>query len=120
MAFSDPQSVTINAVANSLPRTGQGPSSGTFKKDDGSVTLSILQGAGKRFRRSARIDHQKIAPDPLTTTQLVPVSMSVYLVVDVPKIGYSIAEQKQIVDSLTKWLTDTSGSNVTKLLGGEI
>jgi hypothetical protein len=120
MAFSDPQSVTINAVANSLPRTGQGPSSGTFTKDDGTVKLNILQNAGKRFRRSVRIDHQKYAADPYDVTLLNNVSMSAYLVVDVPKQGYTIAEQKQIVDALTKYLTDSSGARVTQLLGAEI
>jgi hypothetical protein len=45
--------------------------------------------------------------------------MSAYLVVDVPKQGYSIAEQKQIVDALTAYLTASSGARVTQLLGGE-
>jgi hypothetical protein len=120
MAFADPQTITINAVAQTLPRTGQGPSSGTFQKDDGTVKLSILQNVGKRYRRSARVDHSKIAPDPFTTTQSVPVGMSVYLVVDVPKIGYTIAEQKQVIDGFVAYLSASSGARITQLLGGEI
>jgi hypothetical protein len=45
--------------------------------------------------------------------------MSAYLVVDVPKVGYTVAEAKQIVDGLVAYLTISTGANVTKLLGGE-
>lgn len=119
MAFADPQSVTIATVANPLPRTASGPNTGAFTKDDGTVKLSVSHSYGKRTRRTARLDHSKIAPDPLIASTNIKFSMSAYIVVDVPVTGYTIAEQKQIIDGLTKWLTDTSGSNATKLLGGE-
>lgn len=45
--------------------------------------------------------------------------MSTYLVVDVPTDGYTIVEQKQIVDALVAYLSATSGARVTQLLGGE-
>jgi len=45
--------------------------------------------------------------------------MSAYLVVDVPITGYTIAEQKQIVDALIAYLSASSGAATTKLLGGE-
>lgn len=120
MAYTDPQSVTINAVANSLPRVGSGLNSGSFSKDDGTVRLSVSHQIGKRTRRQVRLDHSKIAPDPLISSTNIKYSMSAYLVVDVPPTGYTVAEAKQIIDGLTKWLTDTSGANLTKLLGGEI
>lgn len=119
MAFSDPQTITINSIANTLPRTSSGVNSGIFTKDDGNVKLTASHAYGKRTRRTVRIDHSKIAPDPLISSTNIKYSMSAYLVVDVPVTGYSIAEQKQIVDALTAWLTITSGSNATKLLGGE-
>lgn len=119
MAFSDPQSVTINAVAVSLPRISSEKFAGTFQKDDGNVKLSVSHVYGKRNRRVIRLDHAKIAPDPLIAAQSIRYTSSVYVVVDVPITGYSIAEQKQIVDALTAYLTASSGANVTKLLGGE-
>lgn len=119
MAFADPQSVTINAVANSLPRTSSGPNAGVFTKDDGTVRLSVAHQYGKRARRTIRIDHSKIAPDPLISAQNIKFSMSCYLVVDVPPTGYTVAEQKQVVDALTAYLTASSGARVTQLLGGE-
>jgi hypothetical protein len=119
MAFSDPQSVTINAVANSLPRISSGVNSGKFQKDDGNVGLTVSHAYGKRTRRTIRLDHSKIAPDPLISAQNIKYSMSCYIVVDVPVTGYTIAEQKQIVDALTAYLTASSGARVTQLLGGE-
>lgn len=119
MAFSDPQSVTINAVPQTLPRTSSGPNSGVFTKDDGSVKLAMSNTYGKRTRRMVRLDHKKIAADPLQPSTNTTFSMSCYLVADVPLAGYTVAEQKQIVDALTAYLTASSGANVTKLLGGE-
>jgi len=117
--FSDPQSVTINAVANSLPRTSSGTNSGVFTKDDGLVRLSISHSLGKRNRRLIRLDHSKIAADPLLAGVNVMASCAVHLVIDTPRTGYTIAEVKQIVDALTGYLTASSGANVTKIVGGE-
>lgn len=120
MAFSDPQKVTIATADVTLPRVAPGKNSGTFSKDDGTVVLGISHAPGKaRTRRSVRIDHSKVAPDPLAADQNLKYSMSAYLVVDVPQVGYSIAEQKQIVDALAAWLAASNGGNTTKLLGGE-
>ncbi len=117
--FSDPQSLTINAVANSLPRTASGVNTGQFTKDDGNVKMIISHQLGKRNRRNIRVDFRKVAADPLSTGFNKEYSMSVYCVVDAPVVGFTITEQKQIVDALTGYLTASSGANVTKILGGE-
>jgi hypothetical protein len=121
MAFADPQTVTINAVANTLPRTGFNPTSGIFTKDDGNVKLTVAStSAAKRTRRTCRLDFRKIAADPLVSANNILYSMSAYLVVDVPITGFTVTEQKQIVDALTLYLTASSGARVTQLLGGEV
>lgn len=119
MAFADPQSITINAVANSLPRVGMGNNTGAFKKDDGLVGLSLAHTYGNRTRRTIRIDTAKIAADPLISAQNIKYSMSAYLVVDVPTTGYTVAEAKQVVDGFLAYLTASSGAKVTQFLGGE-
>jgi hypothetical protein len=119
MAFADPQSVTINAIAKTLARTGSSLDSGVFTKDDGEVKLTVSHSYNKRNRRTLRIDHQKLAADVMDSSLNVPYSMSVYIVVDTPKAGYTVAEQKQVVDGLTAYLTASSGARVTQLLGGE-
>lgn len=120
MAFADPQSVTISAVANTLPRTSSGVNTGTFTKDDGNVKLGVShQYLQKRTRRTIRLEHSKIAADPLISAQNIKYSMSAYMVIDVPITGYTVAEAKAIVDGLTLYLTASSGARVTQLLGGE-
>jgi hypothetical protein len=119
MAFADPQTVTINTVANTLPRVTTNGSASTYSKDDGNVKLALSSAYGKRTRRTARIDHRKTAADPLFPSQNAPYSMSTYIVCDVPVTGYPVTEQKQIVDALVAWLSASSGANITKLLGGE-
>jgi len=117
--FTDPQSVTINSVATSLPKVSSGTNASEYKTADGLAKLAISSQYGKRVRRMVRLDSSKIAADPLSAGQSLPVSMSAYLVVDVPLVGYTNAEQKYIVDALSGWLTASSGANVTKVLGGE-
>ncbi|DAD51139.1 coat protein [ssRNA phage SRR7976310_13] len=119
MAFADPQSVTINAVAQTLPRVSSGDNKGAFRKDDSTVELVVQHAYGKRVRRVIRLNHNKVAVDPLVPSYNVPYSMSVSLVVDAPVVGYTVAEQKQIVDAVTAYLTASSGARTTQLLGGE-
>jgi len=119
MAFADPQSITINAVATSIPRVSTGVNGSTYQSGDGNTKLTVSSTYGKRTRRSVRIDSTKIAPNPLIAAQNIAFSMSAYLVVDVPLTGFSVAEQNYIVQSLSLWLSATSGSNTLKVLGGE-
>jgi hypothetical protein len=119
MSFADPQSVTINAVATSLPRTGSGAASGGFTSADGTVTMTISHAYGKRTRRVVRLNQSKVSADPLLPSQNVRSSQSVYLVVDVPVNGFTNTEIKYLVDALSGYLAAGSGAKVTQLLGGE-
>jgi len=118
--FADPQTVTINSIANTLPRTPVGTNYGVFTKDDGLVKLSISHSvSGKRNRRLIKLDHAKIAADPLLAGVNVKASMTVYSVIDTPETGYTVAEIKQVCDALYAYLTASTGANVTKIIGGE-
>jgi hypothetical protein len=119
MAFADPQSVTINSVAISLPRTSFGANSGTFTSADGLNKLSISHTYGSRTRRLIRLDNSKIAADPLLAGVNAKVSMSTYLVVDVPLVGYDVASEKLVTDGFIAYLSASSGAKMTQLLGGE-
>ncbi len=117
--FSDPQSVTINAVAVSLPRVSSGENSGSYKSADGNVDMQISHQYGRRSRRRIRLHHQKVAADPLSTGYNKSYDMAMTVVIDTPDIGYTATEAKQVVDALVAYLSASSGANVTKLLGGE-
>lgn len=117
--FADPQSITFNSVATSFPRTGSGIGQGTFQTADGAYVLKISSQYGKRNRRTIRIDQRKTAADPFNDNLNQEVSCSVYLVVDSPKQGFTVAELKYVVDGLVDYLDASTGAKVTQLLGGE-
>lgn len=119
MALSDPQSVTINAVAISLPRTSTDTNASSYQSNDGLVKETVSHQYGKRNRHLARIDHSKIAADPFSSTLNAKYSMAAYIVIDVPPVGYTAAEAKQVVDGFIAQLNASSGALITKILGGE-
>jgi len=117
--FSDPQTITIDGVAHTLPRTTAGDGKGVFSEDDREVILSVQHQDGKRLRRNIRVDFQKTAADPIVPANNKPYSMSAYLVVDVPQYGFTPAEIKKVVDGFLANLQASSGANLVKFLGGE-
>lgn len=119
MAFADPQSVTISGTAISMPRVSSGTNAGGFSAADGQTKLSVSHSYGKRTRRLIRLDNSKIAADPLLAGVNVRASMSAYLVIDLPSTGYSISEEKAVVDAFLAYLTASTGAKVTQVLGGE-
>lgn len=123
MSFSDPQSVTINAVAQSLPRVSLGSYTSTYQKDDRTVILKVAhQYTGKkkdRIRTAVRLDQVKIAADPLLVTVNNTYQASVSLIIDRPTAGFSAAEIKYIVDALLGNLQATSGANIVKAIAME-
>lgn len=115
--FTEPQNVTVNAVAKSLPRVSTGDRSGIFENVAEGYTLRITHNLGKRNRRTVRLDITKTAADPLLDGVSRPYSMSAYLTVDHPLVGFSAAETEDNVQGLIDWLA-TAG-NLTKIVGGE-
>jgi len=118
MALAD-QTVTINSVAVALPRIGSNLNSGVFQSADGLVKETVSHQIGKRTRHMLRIDHSKIAADPFQSTINAKYSMSAYVVFDVPPVGYTVAEQKQVIDGFIAQINATSGALITKVLGNE-
>jgi len=117
--IADPQTVTISATPYTLARVSAGVDSGKFQTSDGAITESIAHAYGKRTRRTWRIQHSKYAADPLFPANNAPYSMSFYIVADVPVTGYTVAEQKAVIDGYLAQLNASSGALITKFLGGE-
>jgi len=68
--FSDPQSVTINAVAQSMPRVSQKDRSAVYMKGDQSYTLSVSHttAAKGHIRSLVRLDQRAVVTNPLDST----------------------------------------------------
>lgn len=114
--FADPLSLTINAVATPIVKTGLGPNSSKYVSADGNTTLEFKQTtSASRFRHEVRISQQKISADPISALN-VSKGVSVYLVVDEPKFGFSDTEIGYLIDALKTML---STGNQTKILQGE-
>jgi len=119
MAFTDPQSITIAGVASSLPRTSVGKNQATYQSADGLILLTASHTYGKRNRRVIRVDHSKLTADPFIPAQNTKVSMSNYMVFDVPPAGYTNAQAKEVYDGFKTLFTASTDAIIVKLLGGE-
>lgn len=114
--LADPQSVTINSVATSLPKTVNGPTQNVFTSTDGNTYMTTKQNVtASRFRREVRLSQKKIAADPISALNTEK-GVSVYLVVDEPRAGFTDLEIGYLIDALKTWLSST---NYNKVLGGE-
>lgn len=117
--FTDPQSVTYNAVAQSLPRTESGGTAASYTKDDGSFQLQVSHQATKngRLRHLVRLDQSKVASDPFVLGISREAGASVQFVIDEPDKGqYTNAELLLLCKAAIGWMSD---ANVTKVLAGE-
>jgi hypothetical protein len=114
--LADPQSVTINGVVTSLPKTSNGPTQNVYTSADGITSMTTKQNTtAARFRREVRLSQHKVVADPITGLNK-DLGLSVYLVVDEPRSGFTDAEIGYLIDALKAWLTS---ANYNKVLGGE-
>ena len=120
MALSDPQSITITGVANSLPNVSRVERNAVYSKDDGTVVEKVNHNVGKaRTRRQVRLDMSKVTADPYIPAQNRRLGASYIISMDVPNEGFSVTEQKDALKGLFAQLQATSDAMLIKILGGE-
>lgn len=119
MALPDPQSITIGGTTHSLPRVSSGNNQSTYRSNDGLVSETVSHQNGKRYRHLFRVNHSKVAADPFQSTVNAKYDLSAYIVIDAPLVGYTVAEQKAVVDGLIAQLSANTGALITKIIGGE-
>lgn len=114
--FTDPQTVTVNAVAKVMPRVLIDGLSSTYQLADETFKLKIShQKSNKRVRSMVRIDQRAIVADPLTAENDYE-TLGFYVVVDRPEVGFTSAQVEQIAAGLMAWLT---APTIAKLVGQE-
>lgn len=117
MAYADPQSITVNSVAKSMPRVSSGESQSVYKTADDVFKMRIShQTAKSRIRRMVRIDQTIVAADPLSAENSYQTA-GIYVVVDEPAFGFDDTTLGYLVTALKDWLI--AGTNTAKLLGSE-
>lgn len=117
--LADPVTITVNSVAQTMPRTGSGVNLGSFTEADGTNSVKVAHQYGKRTRREFRFNDKKIAADPFDATLNREVGMSVYVVVDLPPQGYTVTEAKLLCEGMFTFLTASSSAKLIQFLGGE-
>jgi hypothetical protein len=114
--FADPQSVTVNSVAQSMPRVENDGRKSIYQKSDGTYTLTISHTPSKdRVRSMARVDQRAIVPDPLTSVNDFE-TLSFYVVLDRPLAGFSMTQVEQLIAGVKTWLDNTA---IDRLFGQE-
>jgi len=115
--FSDPQSVTINSVAKSMPRVENDGKKSIYRMADGTfqLTISHQPTGNQRFRSMIRLDQKAVVADPLTSVNDYEI-LSYYVVVDRPEQGFTSAQVGYVVAGLSAWLDSTA---VGKIFGLE-
>jgi hypothetical protein len=119
MALADPQYVDYGSGSVTLPRVISGVNTSTYTSGDGTASLVLSSVYAKRTRRVARLDLNKITADPFIPAQNTKVSMSTYVVFDLPVAGYTATEAKTAFNGLSTLLVGNTDLNLIKLLGGE-
>lgn len=118
--FADTLTLTLNTVAKTLTRVDGSGGRGIFRNtaEGLKVTLTQSETKAKRGIMGVRIDHEKLAADPLLTGVNQPASASVRLTADYPALGYTLQEKEDHLEALADWLKVQA--NRDKLLNGEV
>ncbi len=122
MAYADPITVTVNAVAQVLPRVYNpvpgGPSVFQLADETFKVEISHVTVKNKRERHMFKITQKAVTANPFVPAENIENTASAYLVVDNPKQGFTDAQLGFLMNGITAFMNG-SASNTTKFLNGE-
>lgn len=105
MALTDPQSVTVNAVAQSMPRVEVGTKKAAYITNDENFRLDVSHSdSGNRVRSLVKVTQRKVVTDPLSSENDYDTS-SLQIVLDRPKVGFSLAELEHLRTGVLAWYT---------------
>lgn len=114
--YSDPITITVNAVAKVMARISSVGQTSTYQTNDQTFTLTISHKIQKdRVRSMVRIDQKAVVPDPLTAVNDWE-TLTTYHVVDRPLAGFSAAQVEQQIAGFKTWF---DSAVMTKLYGQE-
>lgn len=122
MAYADPQSITFNTVAKSLPRVSSVENGSSYLFNDGTdvFKMDISHSYAKsRIRHLVKLGHQRAAADVYQPAVNTLSQMSAHLVVDVPVVGFTPIQQYYVFAALIDNLRASTETNILKVIGGE-
>jgi hypothetical protein len=122
MALTDPQKFKEETETEiEAPRVTSGAKSSVYETSDGlhRLTLSTTETNSSRKRHLVRIDVEKLTTNIYEESKKQAVSASVYLVIDRPVNGFSVAEMTKLVKGLVGLLSASTYSVTEKVLGSQ-
>jgi hypothetical protein len=117
--FADPQSITYNSVAKSLPAISRGDTQSEYRlAETGGVVydFTLIRQFKNRNRVVARLRKDAVAADPLRAGFNVQASATGTFTIDFPNVGFLTTEVQDLGRALRDWLSD---ANILKMLNGE-
>lgn len=118
MAYSDPQTITINAVPFVSARVITEPRKSVFVDPTGVVRLTPSQVANGRLSHVVTLGQSKIAADPISAVNKQ-IAASWQFSAIRPLVGFSTTEMVNGLTALVTWLSASSYANGIKLFNGE-
>lgn len=114
--LADPQVVTVNSVAKSMPKVSSNGTTAVYKMADETYRLDVSHQTSKgRIRSLAKVTQRAVVADPLTSVNDYEL-LSIHCVIDRPEVGFTSTQVDQLVAGLKTWLDSTM---VGKLYGQE-
>lgn len=116
--LADPQSVTYNSVAKSLPAISRGADNSVYQLNDtGTIyNLQISHAFKKRNRAVVRLTRTSTVTDPLAPANNIAASMTATMTFDFPTFGLQPTDAQLLGNALVAWLTS---ANILKVVNGE-
>jgi len=120
MAYTDPQTITVDAVPYTLPRVITGTTVGRFVSADAVREITVdPRGTAKRRRNVGRFFTKRNVVDPLIAGVSTQVQSMVSVTIDRPLTGVTDADVEKDFTGYIAWLTASSNANLKKLIAGE-
>lgn len=117
--LTDPQTVTIDGSAKTMPRISTGNLQAQYSDADGGTKLRVSHTVSNRERSLVRLDLSKVGTDPFVSTVSRPYTAAVYLVIDRPLNGAGFTDA-ELVKAITGFLSYMSTAGLSaKILGLE-
>jgi len=108
MALADPQVITVNSVAKSMPRVETSGRKSLYATDDGlfSMTVSHQTTAQDRIRSLAGFEQRAVVTNPLDSTDQDYDSLRINVTFDRPSYGFSLAQVQQLTAAIVAKIND--------------
>lgn len=111
--LTDPQTITVNAVAKAMPRVKQDGLSSLYQLADETFKLEISHQTNSkkgstfnRIRSLIRFTQRAIVTNPLDSTNDYD-TLSIQIVIDRPNYGFTSAQLDQLRAGLATWFDTT-------------